>query len=338
VKATNAVGSSPASVASNAVTPAGPPGAPTNVIATAGDTQATVSWTAPSNSGSPITNYTITPYIGTTAQTPTTLTGSPPATIATVGGLTDGTTYTFTVAATNAVGTGAASSPSNAVTPAVAQTPAFVQQASVHSTSVTSATVTPTANVTAANRLVVLVGIWNNNGPTASTVTDSAGNTYVELQHFKASDKTELSVWTAPITKGGGTRPTITVKPSARADVGVGLLEYSGLSIATDATAVDKLAQGTGKTGGTATTVSSAATAAATASPELALGLYVDSGFGDALTAGAGFTSRMNVSPASDMEFLAEDTPVNQGATAQASAGTGPSTTWAMSTVIFKHG
>jgi fibronectin type III domain protein len=76
-----------------------------------------VSWTAPSNGGSPITSYTVTPYIGSTAQTPVTVTGSPPATSTTVTGLTNGTTYTFTVSATNAVGTGPASSPSNAATP-----------------------------------------------------------------------------------------------------------------------------------------------------------------------------------------------------------------------------
>ena len=35
-------------------------------------------------------------------------------------------------------------------------------------------------------------------------VTDSAGNSYTELLHFKASDKTEMSVWTAPITDGRG--------------------------------------------------------------------------------------------------------------------------------------
>ena len=29
--------------------------------------------------------------------------------------------------------------------------------------------------------------------------------------HFTASDKTEQSVWTAPVTAGGGTKPAITV-------------------------------------------------------------------------------------------------------------------------------
>ena len=68
------------------------PGAPTGVTATAGNGSANVSWTAPSsNGGSPITSYTVTPYIGSTAQTPVTVTGSPPATSTTVTGLTNGT-------------------------------------------------------------------------------------------------------------------------------------------------------------------------------------------------------------------------------------------------------
>jgi hypothetical protein len=91
------------------------PGPPTNVTAVAGNASATVSWTAPaSNGGSAITNYTVTPYIGATAQTPTTVgnvTSTP------VTGLTNGTTYTFKVKATNAAGTGPDSAPSNAVTP-----------------------------------------------------------------------------------------------------------------------------------------------------------------------------------------------------------------------------
>ena len=68
------------------------------------------------------------------------------------------------------------------------------------------------------------------------------------------------------------------------------------------------------------------------------MGFYVDSGFGDTLTAGAGFTSRVNVSKTSDMEFVVEDQLVGQGATPNAAAGTGAKTIWLMSTVVFKHG
>ena len=115
VKATNAVGTGAASAASNAVTPAAPivvPGAPTIGTATAGNAQATVSFTAPaSNGGSVITSYTVT-------SSPGGFTTSGAASPLTVTGLTNGTAYTFTVKATNAVGTGAASAASNAVTPA----------------------------------------------------------------------------------------------------------------------------------------------------------------------------------------------------------------------------
>jgi hypothetical protein len=99
------------------------PAAPTAVTAIAGNASATVSWTAPSNGGSAITSYTVTPFIGAAAQAPVTVTGNPPATTTTVTGLTNGTSYTFKVTATNAIGTGPASAPSNAVTPtATAQT------------------------------------------------------------------------------------------------------------------------------------------------------------------------------------------------------------------------
>jgi hypothetical protein len=98
------------------------PTAPTAVSATAGEGSATVSWTAPAG-GSPPTSYVITPYLGSTAQTAKTITGTPPATQTTVSGLTPGSIYTFTVRAANGAGSGPESSPSNQVTPAGATVP-----------------------------------------------------------------------------------------------------------------------------------------------------------------------------------------------------------------------
>jgi hypothetical protein len=104
-------------------TPTPVPGAVSNVTATSGGlTSANVTWSAPTSGGTP-TSYKITPYIGSTAQTPTTVTGSPPDTTTTITGLTNGTTYTFTVQALNPNGAGPESAHSNSVTPLTAVAP-----------------------------------------------------------------------------------------------------------------------------------------------------------------------------------------------------------------------
>ncbi len=144
VRAINAIGSSAPSLASNAVTPATVPGAPTIGTAVAGAFEATVSWTAPvSNGGSPITGYAVTPYIGATAQTPVVFSST--TTTQTVTGLTIGTTYTFRVAAINGVGTGAQSAASNQVVPFGAATDTTVAHFTAPGTTGSSTYVSDTA-------------------------------------------------------------------------------------------------------------------------------------------------------------------------------------------------
>ena len=74
-----------------------------------------MSWSAPDDGGSPIVSYVVTPYVAGVAQTPYEYAST--ATAELVTGLTNGTTYTFTVVATNSIGSSAPSSASNAVTP-----------------------------------------------------------------------------------------------------------------------------------------------------------------------------------------------------------------------------
>lgn len=115
VRAVNAVGSG--SFGSNAtITLLGLPGAPTIGTATsASATTVTVTYTAPaSNGGSAITSYTA---VSTPGNISASVSQSGSGTI-TVTGLTQGTSYTFQVYATNGLGTSPYSSSSNAAIPA----------------------------------------------------------------------------------------------------------------------------------------------------------------------------------------------------------------------------
>ncbi|MBE1162466.1 fibronectin type III domain-containing protein [Dyella acidiphila] len=170
------------------------PGAPTIGAATAGNAQASITFTAPgSDGGSPITGYTAT-------SSPGGLTGSCAASPCTVTGLTNGTAYNFTVTATNGVGTGTASAASNSVTPS----------------SVPSAPTGVTASSSAPAQATVTFSAANNNGSaiTGYTVTSSpaggidssAGTTSLSHVITGLTNGTPYT-FTVTATNGDGTGP-----------------------------------------------------------------------------------------------------------------------------------
>jgi hypothetical protein len=136
--------------------PALAPDAPTNVVAVAGDGEATVSWSAPaSDGGSPIVGYTASSSGGQSKS----VDGS--TTTAVVGGLTDGTSYTFTVTARNIIGAGGSSDPSTSVVP-VPNTPPGAGVA-----------VTPTTDTGGPSPVNLTFGTVDTTGTTSVTVINT---------------------------------------------------------------------------------------------------------------------------------------------------------------------
>lgn len=225
------------------------PGAPTIGTATAGDTQADVTFTAPaSDGGSAITLYTAT-------ANPGGATGScagPTACTATVAGLSNGTAYTFTVTATNAIGTGSASGASNSVTPKANQTITFAQPGNYNfgstptlaASSTSSLTVSFTSSTTGVCTITsggaltfVTAGTCTINADqsgnsatnAASTVTRSFTVNAVApgaptIGTATAGDTTATVTFSAPASAGGSTITgyTVTANPGGATGTGAG--------------------------------------------------------------------------------------------------------------------
>ncbi len=125
---------------------AGLPAAPTDVIASPADASASVSWNPAVDNGSTILSYTAT-AVGTPNSCTYTV-SSPETDSCSVGGLTNGTSYTFVVTADNTFGASIASAPSVAVTPSTSPAaPANVVVSNVASGSATVSWTAPSSGL-----------------------------------------------------------------------------------------------------------------------------------------------------------------------------------------------
>ncbi|GGK33203.1 hypothetical protein GCM10010124_27420 [Pilimelia terevasa] len=191
VLAHSGAGDSGVSALSNAVTPAGVPGAPTAVSAAAGPASATVTWTRPADTGGvPLTGYEIRVFTAGNPNPVRVVTAAGTATSAVVAPLANGVGHTFTVLARNARVAGPASAPTAAVVPRVGPPSApglgqvsrgnasavvrWTAPASTGGSAVTGyyvrafsgSTVVKTVRATPAARLVRVTGLVNGRGYT----------------------------------------------------------------------------------------------------------------------------------------------------------------------------
>ena len=182
VTATNVSGTGLASASSPGVTAATAPQAPTigaaaytPGIAFGAAPQVRVTWTVPANNGgNAITGYTVT---SSPAGGSCTVAG-PSATSCTItGGLTAGTSYTFTAKATNAIGNSLASGPTAALVPAtVPAAPTGVSAVNVANTpygSTPQATVSWTASANGGSAVTGYSVIASPGGSSCTTATTS---------------------------------------------------------------------------------------------------------------------------------------------------------------------
>ena len=188
-----------------------PPTAPGAFTATGGDTQVVLTWTTPSNGGSPITKYQYS--YGATAGYSASWADIPGSdatttTYTVTGGLTNGTSYTFEVRAVNAAGNGASSGTQTA-TPTALTYAVTVSGAGTGATGdgsyAAGATVsieagTPPTGQQFKNWTTTSAGVTFANANSASTTFEMPANAVAVTANFEPIPATVTDVTVNPST------------------------------------------------------------------------------------------------------------------------------------------
>ena len=237
-----------------AATPVTAPGAPTGLTATAGNTQVTLTWTAPaSDGGSPVSGYNV--YQGTSpgGEAAAPVNSSLATTTSyTVTGLTNGTTYYFTVTAVSAVGQSPPSAEASAALPPIVplSSPPTIPASSVTAPTIPASSVTaptiPASSVTAptipaSSVTAPTIPASSVTAPTipASSVTAPTGTAPAfaaptGLTATAGDTQVRLS-WTAPASDGGSSvisyKVYIATAPGVRQSAAIGNTKSTGATV-----------------------------------------------------------------------------------------------------------
>ena len=329
VAAVNSAGTGPQSGEANATPQAAVtvPSAPQGLTATGSNGAVQLAWSAPAaNGGAAVTSYNI--YRSTTTGGE----GSTPLKTGVTGmsftdtGLTNGTTYYYTVAAVNSAGTGPQSGEANA-TPQAAAAAAYVGRVGSATASASRTTISVpvgASGVVAGHTLVVSLLLSSTTHlTTAVTATDSAGNSYVvarDTNDGSSGDRTVVlvSIGVKALAAGG----SITLTYPSAAETHVSVDEFSGI------TGIDTSAGATGKTAA----FSSGSAPATTQATDVLVGVVgIESG--KAPTWASGWTRLPVLSVSSD--FLDTAYQMATAAGSYAASGT-TSGEWMASIVTLK--
>ncbi|MEM9097661.1 MAG: fibronectin type III domain-containing protein [Pseudomonadota bacterium] len=228
VSAVNSEGTGAASAVASA-TPASSatvPGQVTGLSATPGDAEVSLSWTAPADGGSPLTDYIIEVNTGSGYSTIADGTGTATSFVHT--GLVNGLTHTYRVSAVNAIGSGAVSSTASATPVAAGSAVSIVSRdTGVDGGSAGSYTF-PAINIGTGD---VIVSTFHRAGSSATAVTlGGAAMTAVA----SASDGTQgISVWRLDAQSAGTADVAVTLAAQAqRCSVAVWTVANAGAAVA----------------------------------------------------------------------------------------------------------